>query len=97
MRASDIYGMPVLTSDGEKVGEVLDFLVDTSSWKITKFVLKPSNKIAKEFGLKRRFRGVKPVEVGLDLVKSVQDVIMLSPTSSEFRRVLKRQFLGETS
>ncbi len=97
MRASDIYGMYVLTSDGENVGEVLDLLIDTDSWMLTKLILKPSPKIAKEFGLKKRFRGVRPVEMEVDAIKSVQDVIMLSLSSNEFRRRLKKLFLGETS
>ncbi len=97
MRVSNIYGMYVLTSDGEKIGEVLDIQVDTGSWKLTKLVLKPSDKIAKEFGLKKRFRGSKPVEMEVNVIKSIQDVIMLSLDSKEFRKMLKRQFLGETS
>jgi len=97
LRVSDIYGMYVLTSDGENVGEVLDVLIDINSWILMKLILKPSPKVAKEFGLKKRFRGVKPIEIGVDVVKSVQDVIMLSVSSNEFRRMLKRQFLGETS
>ena len=97
MRVSNIYGMYVLTSDGEKIGEVLDIQVDTDSWKLTKLILKPSDKIAKEFGLKKRFRGSKPVEMEVNVIKSIQDVIMLSLDSKEFRKMLKRKFLGETS
>ncbi|RLG46181.1 MAG: hypothetical protein DRN90_06910 [Thermoproteota archaeon] len=97
MRVSNIYGMYVLTSDGEKIGEVLDIQVDTDSWKLTKLILKPSDKIAKEFGLKKRFRGSKPIEMEVNVIKSIQDVIMLSLDSKEFRKMLKRQFLGETS
>ena len=89
--------MYVLTSDGEKVGEVLDIYVDTDSWNLTKLILKPSDKIAKEFGLKKRFRSFKPIEMEFGIVKSVQDVIMLSLGSREFRKMLKRQILGETS
>ncbi|RLG52319.1 MAG: hypothetical protein DRO00_05795 [Thermoproteota archaeon] len=97
MRVSNIYSMYVLTSDGEKIGEVLDIQVDTDSWKLTKLILKPSDKIAKEFGLKKRFRGSKPIEMEVNVIKSIQDVIMLSLDSKEFRKMLKRQFLGETS
>jgi len=97
LKVSDIYGMYVLTSDGENIGEVLDIFVDTDSWKLTRLILKPSHKIAKEFGLKKRFRGVKPVEMRVNIIKSIQDVIMLSLSSREFRKMLKKQFLGETS
>ena len=93
--ASELVGMSVLTSDGELVGEVEDLEIDQGEWRVIKLVLRPSDKIAKEFGLKRVLRAPRPIKLDAELVSSLGDVVMLSVSSGELRSIIKKSLMGK--
>ena len=85
VRAKNLVGLPVITSDATRLGQVEGTELDTNSWKVTHIRVDLTDSAIQEFGLKKPFMGGIRICLPISRVNKVADVVTLKPTLAEVR------------
>jgi sporulation protein YlmC with PRC-barrel domain len=83
VRTKDLLDKEVIGSSGMTIGKVVDVDFETKNWQITAIEVDLVGDIAKEFGMKKRFRGSEPLLVSVHHVRAVSDRILLDTNKDE--------------
>lgn len=78
LKAFELLGLEVITSDGRNIGEVVDLAIEHPGWKVRDLRVSIDKRIAEELGLQSQRKGLFHVRTAS--VKSVGDMIMLNQT-----------------
>jgi sporulation protein YlmC with PRC-barrel domain len=90
--ANDLTGKKVVGVNGDAIGEVKDFEVDPTTWKINNLLLKLTDKAATELGYKKISGSLGPLSVTqgsksafmpVNLISAIGDVITINKTLLE--------------
>jgi len=52
----ELFGKPVLGSEGHRMGKISNVVVDRNAWRVTQLEVKLDDDVAKEYGVKRALR-----------------------------------------
>ena len=88
MKLSDLLGKEVVTSDGFKLGEVDDVLVDEGEWRVTDLVVSLTRQSARAVGLRKILGSVK-VALPVGMTSGIGDVVTLSRSLEEVKPELR--------
>ncbi|MEM4728948.1 MAG: PRC-barrel domain-containing protein [Thermoplasmata archaeon] len=87
---SEIKKMEVLSSDGRAIGHVDDITID-DKWSIKGFTLKLDKEVARSMGKQTPLLSALKLDVGLDIIKSIGDKVLLNQPVSELGAHMKTQ------
>jgi sporulation protein YlmC with PRC-barrel domain len=87
VRAKNLVGLNVITSDASKLGQVDGTELDTDSWKATHLRIDLTEDSIRELGLKKPFMGGVRVCLPVSLVSKVGDVVTLKTSLAEVRNI----------
>ena len=85
VRARNMVGLPVVTSDAAKLGKVDGTELDTESWKVTHIRIDLTDDSIRELGLKKPFLGGIRICLPVAHVSKVGDVVTLKPSLAEVK------------
>lgn len=88
MRATEIIGKGVVTTDGALLGKVADLILNLEEWRVKELVISLSKDVAQQLGLKKFF-GSPKVAVPVSYVSGVRDVISLSTDSVSLKSTVR--------
>ncbi len=86
MRASEVLKKDVVTSDGARVGRVVD--LEIRGWRVDGLIVQLSSETAQAAGMRKLLRRPKAV-VSTEHVSGVRDVISLSLKLDELAELIK--------
>ncbi len=89
MRAAEVIGKGVVTTDGALLGKVADLILDLEGWRVRELVISLSKDVAQQLGMKRLF-GSPKVAVPVSYVSGVKDVISLSTDSASLKSAVRQ-------
>ncbi len=87
---SDIRKMEVLSSDGRVIGKVDDVTID-DEWSVKGLTLKLDKDVARSMGKQPPALSALKLEVGLDIIKSLGDKVVLNLPLAELGAHVKAQ------
>lgn len=85
VRARNMVGLPVVTSDAAKLGKVDGTELDTDLWKVTHIRIDLADDSIRELGLKKPFMGGIRICLPVSHVGKVGDVVTLKPSLAEVK------------
>jgi sporulation protein YlmC with PRC-barrel domain len=90
MRLSDekLRGMIVIGADGQAIGEVAAFFLDSDGWRVESLKVKLRKEIADRLGASRTIFHAGSVEISVRVVQSTSDAVVLTVGVDELREVL---------
>ena len=90
-KSQDIIGKTVVTSSGFVIGEVSDYLIDTTTWSVSDLQIKVEKKKAKELGLKTPFFSSLLILVEVEQIASITDQIIVSLAPDSFKAYVEQR------
>ena len=84
-KSQDILGKVVVNESGVVIGEVNDYVINTTTWQVTDLQVKIEKKKAKELGLKTPFFGSLLVLIEVHVISSLTDQVILSLDAGGFK------------
>jgi sporulation protein YlmC with PRC-barrel domain len=84
----DIRGRTVIAADGQLVGEVTAFLIDTDDWLVQALQIELRKEIADQLGTHRSIFRAGTLQIPMRVVQSVGRTIILSVPVEGLRAVL---------
>ncbi len=90
MRLSDgnLRGRTVIAADGQVIGVIAAFFLDSDAWRIESLHVTLRKDIADQLGAHRSVFHAGGLEIPVRLVQSVGDTVVLSVPIDELRKVL---------
>lgn len=85
VRARNLVGLEVITSDAKKLGEVDGTELDTESWKATHLRVDLTDESIRELGLKKPLMGGIRICLPVDHVNKVGHVVNLKLAIAEVK------------
>ncbi len=89
MRAGELIGKGVVTTDGALLGKVSDLIIDLGEWSIKELVISLNKEAAQQLGLKKLF-GSPKIAVPVSYVSGVRDVISLSTDVASLKSAVRQ-------
>ena len=84
----DLRGRTVIAADGQAIGEVAAFNLDTSAWTIIALQIKLRKASAEQLGAAHGMLRAATFDLPVRLVQSVGDAVLLSVPMLELRQLL---------
>ncbi len=88
MRARELIGKGVVTTDGFLLGKVSDLIIDLGEWRVVELVVSLSGQAARQLSLKK-FIGSPKVALPVGHVSGIRDVISLSADTASLKSALR--------
>lgn len=86
LSAASIVGRTVVTSDGEKIGEVVELRINGGSWKVSSLEVRLDRLMHRTLGVKRQLVHRTTMAIPTELVHSIKDTVILSVTTPDLRQ-----------
>lgn len=86
VKARDLMGLSVITSDASKLGKIDGTEVDTDSWKVTHLRIDLTDDAIRELGLKKPFMGGIRICLPVSHVSKLGDVATLGISLAEVKK-----------
>jgi sporulation protein YlmC with PRC-barrel domain len=83
----DVLGKTVFGAAGNYIGEVNDIDIEADTWQITHLHIKLSDKVAKEFGLKKPLKRSN-IRIPTSLVNNIGVIITLNQSLMVLKKTL---------
>lgn len=84
----NIRGRKVISADAQEIGEVVDLVVETATWRVESLRVKVRKEVAEKLGIGRRIFHGGTFPLAVELIQSVGDSIVLSASSTDLRNRL---------
>jgi len=85
VRAKNLVGLPVVTSDASTLGKVDGTELDVDTWKVTHLRVDLNDDSARLLSLKKPFMGGIRIGLPVSQILKVGDVVNLNVTLSQIR------------
>ena len=83
----DVLGKTVIGAAGNYIGEVNNIAIDADTWQITHLHVKLSDKVAKEFGLKKTLKSSN-LKIPTSSVNDVGVIITLKLSLFDLKKII---------
>ena len=87
VRARQLVGLNVITSDAQNVGQVIGTDVDTDTWKVTHVRIDLTEESIRALSYKKPFLGSVNICLPVSYVNKVKDVVTLKADIDELKEV----------
>jgi sporulation protein YlmC with PRC-barrel domain len=84
----ELRGRTVIASDGQAIGAVQEFLLETGNWSVGALRVRLRREVAERLGASRGLFHAGTVELSVAAVQSVGDAILLNTDVEGLRRYL---------
>lgn len=84
----NIRGVKVISADAQEIGEVVDIIVETVTWRVESLQVKVRKEAAEKLGVSRGILRSGTFSLPVELIQSVGDSIVLSASTTELRNSL---------
>jgi sporulation protein YlmC with PRC-barrel domain len=81
----DLTKREVISSDGRKLGIVIDTEVETMTWMVSSLVIRVNKKIIPILGLKKHLFGATTIKIKPQMVQGAEDVVRLNLGTSQLK------------
>ena len=87
MQISDdeLRGRPVITADGQVLGEIKRLFLDTDSWSVTSILVEMRAASAHQLGASRSLFRAAAIELPIGAIQSVGETVVLSVRLDDLR------------
>ena len=87
MKAANLNGKQVITSEAQVLGEIDGVEIDVSTWKVSHLHISLLKNIVKKFDFKKPFFGSVTVCLPVNVIKAIGDVISLNKSIEDLRQM----------
>lgn len=84
----NIRGRKVISADALEIGEIVDIIVETVTWRVESLQVKVRKEAAEKIGVSRGVLRGGTFNLPVELIQSVGDSIVLSASSTELKNSL---------
>ena len=88
INADEILGKTVIGAAGNYIGEVSNIEIENDTWHVANLQIKLSDKVAKEFGLKKPLKS-SSIKIPTSLVRNVGILITLTLSVDDLSKYIK--------
>ena len=96
MKAADLVGKQVITSDAQVLGQIEGVEVDVSGWTVSNLFITLLKSNVKKLNFRKPILGSVTVCLPVDVIKTVGDVISLSESIQSLKYIPEFKIQDET-
>ena len=85
MKAANLNGKQVITSEAQVLGEIEGIEIDVTTWKVTHLHVSLLKNIIKKFNFKKPLFGSVTVYLPINVVNAIGDVISLNKSIADLK------------
>jgi sporulation protein YlmC with PRC-barrel domain len=86
----ELRGRPVITADGQVLGEIKRLFLDTDRWGVTSVLVELRSGSADQLGASRSLFRAAAIEVPIGAIQSVGDTVVLATRLEDLRGSVPR-------